>query len=167
MSAQYVKACKRKERKTVYFQYSKFQKVHNSHKNSRNMTTLDLELQYCKTKSYAKCLLNMSKHVREKGWKLCISSILSSKRDITPTKIDDTLTWLKVHKKKVTYKISAQFVKACRRKVRKTVTDRRRPGESDGDLERHQHTIIRPVWRRGIKMNSLTFIFVHFLYAIN
>ena len=30
----------------------------------------------------------MSKHVREKCGKLCISSILSSKRGITPTKID-------------------------------------------------------------------------------
>ena len=30
----------------------------------------------------------MSKHVREKCGKLCISSILSSKRGITPTKFD-------------------------------------------------------------------------------
>ena len=30
--AQYVKECKRKKRKTVYFQYCKFQKGHNSYK---------------------------------------------------------------------------------------------------------------------------------------
>ena len=47
-------------------------------------------------------------------------------------------------------KISAQYVKACRRKVWKTGgrrpgrTDRRRP---DG----HHHTIIRPVWRGAYK----------------
>ena len=43
-------------------------------------------------RSYAKYQLNMSKHVREKSGKLCISSILSSKRGITPTKID-TCWW--------------------------------------------------------------------------
>ena len=41
-----------------------------------------------KTKSYAKFQLNMSKHVREKCGKLWFSSILSSKRGITPTKIN-------------------------------------------------------------------------------
>ena len=41
-----------------------------------------------KIKSYTKFQLNMSKHVWEKCGKLCISSFLSSKRDITPTKID-------------------------------------------------------------------------------
>ena len=41
-----------------------------------------------KKKSYAEFQLNMSKHVREKCGKLCISSILNSKRGITPTKID-------------------------------------------------------------------------------
>ena len=35
--------------------------------------------------------------------------------------IDDTLTFSKVYKKKVIYKISAQYVKACRREVRKTM----------------------------------------------
>ena len=50
--------------------------------------TLKLDLQYSKTKSYAKVQLNMSKHVREKLRKLCIFSILSSKRGIIPTKID-------------------------------------------------------------------------------
>ena len=33
ISAQYVKACRRKMRKTVYFPYSKFTKRHNSFKN--------------------------------------------------------------------------------------------------------------------------------------
>ena len=32
--------------------------------------TLELDLQYSKTKPYAKFQLNMSKHVREKFWKL-------------------------------------------------------------------------------------------------
>ena len=40
------------------------------------------------TKSYAKFKLNMSKHVEEKSGKLCIPSILCSKRGITPTHID-------------------------------------------------------------------------------
>ena len=41
---QYVKACKRKKLKTVYFQYSKFTNGHYSHKNWCKMTTLDLDL---------------------------------------------------------------------------------------------------------------------------
>ena len=88
ISAQYVKACKRKVQKTVYFQYSNFQKGHNSHKNWCKLTTLELDLYYDETKSYAKFQLNMSKHVREKCGKLCIFSIRSSKRGITLTKID-------------------------------------------------------------------------------
>ena len=52
------------------------------------MTTLKLALWYIKTKSYTKFELNMSKHVGEKCGKLCISSILSSQRGITPTKIE-------------------------------------------------------------------------------
>ena len=52
------------------------------------LTTLELDLYYNKTKSYANFQLNMSKHAREKCGILCISSILSSKRGITPTKID-------------------------------------------------------------------------------
>ena len=59
MSAQYVKACKRKVKKTVYFQFSKFQKGHNSHKNWRKLMTKGLDLKYSKTKSYAKFQLNM------------------------------------------------------------------------------------------------------------
>ena len=38
----------------------------------------------------------MSKHVREKCGKLCISSILSSQRGITPTKIGSKMTTLKL-----------------------------------------------------------------------
>ena len=54
-------------------------------------------------------------------------------------------------------KISARYVKACRRKVRKTGgrrpgrTDGRRVGRTDGDPDGHHHTIIRPVWRRAYK----------------
>ena len=44
ISAQYVKGCKRKVRKTVYFQYSKFEKGHNSNKNWPKLTTLELDL---------------------------------------------------------------------------------------------------------------------------
>ena len=44
IAAQYVKEWKRKVRKTVYFQYSEFQKGHNSYKNWRKLTTLELYL---------------------------------------------------------------------------------------------------------------------------
>ena len=44
ISAQNIKACRRKVRKTVYFQYSKFKKGHNSYKNWRKETTLKLDL---------------------------------------------------------------------------------------------------------------------------
>ena len=53
-----------------------------------NLTTLELDLKYSKTKSNAKFQLNMSKRVREKCRKLHIFSILHSKRGITPTKIN-------------------------------------------------------------------------------
>ena len=112
----------------------------------------------------------MSKHVREKCGKLCIFSILSSKRGITPTNIN--ANWRHSNlicstvKKKVRCKISAQFVKACRRKVRKMGgrrpdgrrvgrrvgrTDGRTDGDPEGDPDGHHHTIIRPVWRRAYK----------------
>ena len=39
--------------------------------------------------------------------------------------INDTQSWSEVNKNKITYKISAEYVKACRRKVRTTVTDGR------------------------------------------
>ena len=60
----------------------------------------------------------MSKH---EGGKLCIFSILSSKRGETPTKIDDTRSYSVVYYKKIICKISAQYVKVYRKKVRKTV----------------------------------------------
>ena len=44
ITANYVKAYKRKKRKTVYFQYSNFQKGHNSNKNWRKLKTLELDL---------------------------------------------------------------------------------------------------------------------------
>ena len=44
VSAQYVKARRRKVQKTVYFQYSDFEKGHNSHKNQRKLRTLKLNL---------------------------------------------------------------------------------------------------------------------------
>ena len=50
--------------------------------------TLELDLEFIKWKSYTNFQLNVSKHVGEKCGKLCISSILSSKRGITPTQID-------------------------------------------------------------------------------
>ena len=71
------------------------------------------------------------------------------------TKINGIRTWSYVHKNKVIHKISDQYVKACRRKVRKTVTDGRTDGWTDGDpdgrTDGHHHTIIRPVWRRAYK----------------
>ena len=58
--------------------------------------TLELDLKYSKTKSYVKFQLNISKHVREKCGKLCISSILSSKGAQLPqklTQVEDSQTW--------------------------------------------------------------------------
>ena len=115
------------------------------------MTTLKHALWYIKTKSYTKFELNMSKHVGENCGKLHICKSLKLKRSITPakTKIEGIRTWSYVHKNKVIHKISDQYVKACRRKVRKTVTDGRTETRTDG----HHHTIIRPVWRRAYKMS--------------
>ena len=63
-------------------------KGHNSYKIWWKLTTLKLDLSYSKTKWNAKFQLNMSKRVWEKCGKLCIFSILHSKRGITPTKIN-------------------------------------------------------------------------------
>ena len=49
---------------------------------------LELDLQYTKESYNEKFQLNMSRNAGEKCGKLCISSILSPERDITPTKID-------------------------------------------------------------------------------
>ena len=54
-------------------------------------------------------------------------------------------------------KISAQYVKACMRKVGKTggLRPGRRVGRTEGRTENrtdgHHHTILRPVWRRAYK----------------
>ena len=67
-------------------------------------------------------------------------------------------------------KISAQYVKTCRRKVRKMGgrrpgrtdgesdgrTDGRRVGRTDGDPDGHHHTMIRPVWRRAYNKSSIS-----------
>ena len=106
------KACRRKVQKTVYFQDSKFQRgiiIITPTKNCWKLMTLELDLKFIKWKSYAKSQLNMPKHVGEKCGKLCIYSILSSKRGKTPTKIDANCWHI--------CKISDQYVKACRRKV--------------------------------------------------
>ena len=123
-SAQHLKACKRKVWKTAHFLYSKFTKRHNSFKNWRKVTTHDLALYYIKTKSCAKFKLNMSEHAGENCGRLCISYILSSKRGITPSKID-VKGWhsnlLCSTSKQSHVQISAEYVKACRRNVWKTV----------------------------------------------
>ena len=49
------------------------------------------------------------------------------------TQRNDTRTCSEVHQNKVMCKISAQYVKACRRKVRKT--GGRRPGRTDGESD--------------------------------
>ena len=72
----------------MYFQYSKFQQGHNSHKNRCKWTTFELDQYYSITKSYAKFQLNISKHVGKKCGKLHISESLKLKRGITPAKFD-------------------------------------------------------------------------------
>ena len=56
--------------KTVFSHYSKFQKGHNSYKNWRKLTTLELIILNPKTTSYGNSQLNMSKHAGEKSGKL-------------------------------------------------------------------------------------------------
>ena len=65
------------------------------------------------------CHLKMSKYVGEKNGKLCISNTLSSKGALTQN--DNTQTWNVIHINKVLYQILAQNIKACRKKVWKTV----------------------------------------------
>ena len=55
------------------------------------------------------------------------------------------------------HKISAQYLKACRRKVWKTVTDGRMDGRRPGRTDGHHHTITRPVWRRVYKNNQRSY----------
>ena len=61
------------------------------------------------------------KACKRKVQKLCIFSILSSKRGITPTKNSRHSNLIYSTVKQVICKISAQYVKACKRKVRKTL----------------------------------------------
>ena len=105
----------REKSRKLYFQYSEFQKGHNSNKTWRKLMRLELDLYYSKTKSYEKFQLNMSMHVREKCGKLCISSILISKRGITPTKLDanwrdSNLIWSTVNQSHMQY-----FSSTCQR----------------------------------------------------
>ena len=69
----------------------------------------------------------MSKHVREKCGKLCISSILSSKRGKTPTKIAYA---------KFQLNMSKHDGEKCGKLA---------DGDREGRTDRHYHTIIRPV----------------------
>ena len=153
ISAQYVKACRIKVRKTVYFMHSRFQKGQCSYKYWRKSTTLKHDLKFIKWKSYTKFQLNISKHVGEKCGRLCISSILTSKRGIAPSKIDakwwhSNLSW-SILKQSHVQNFSTN-VKACRRKVWKAVE--RRPGWTESQPDRqienrtdgHLFTIIVP-----------------------
>ena len=81
----------------LYFQYSKFQKGHNSHKNLRKSATFELDLKYSKTKSYEKFQLNMSKHVRGNVRKTKYFQYSKFQKGHNSYKklmqIDDTQTW--------------------------------------------------------------------------
>ena len=159
-------------RKTVYLQYSTFQKGRNSYKNWLKLTTLELDLQYSKKKSYAKFQLDMSKNVGEKCGKLHITYILSFKRGITPSKID--AKWRHSNLICSTLKQSdvQNFSSICQSMYEKSVenmrtetrTDGRRVGRTESRTENrtdgHHHTIIRPVWRRAYK-NSYSMLYQH------
>ena len=81
----YVQLCFAGDTKTVYFMHSRFQKGQCSYEYWRKSTTFKLDLKFIKWKSYTEFQLNMSKHVGEKCGRLCISSILTSKRGIAPS----------------------------------------------------------------------------------
>ena len=53
----------------------------------RRVMILELDIQYIK-QSYMKNFSSICQRMQEKSAENCISSILSPKRDITPTKID-------------------------------------------------------------------------------
>ena len=57
----------------MYFQYFKFQKGHNSCKNWRKLTTLELDHMFIRRKWHAKFQLNISKLVGEKCGKLWLT----------------------------------------------------------------------------------------------
>ena len=102
-------ACRRKVKKTVYFQYSKSQKGHYSYKYWWELTTLQLDLKYSKIKSYVNFQLNMSKHVREKCGILSISSILSYKKWQNSYKNWRKLTTLELDRMFIRRKWHAKF----------------------------------------------------------
>ena len=89
------------------------------------------------------------------------------------TQSDDSQTWSVVHQHKVMCKISAQYVKVCRRKVRKTGgrTETRTDGwtesRTDRDPDGHHHTIIRPVWRRAYKKLYVSCGKLHITYILS
>ena len=114
----YVLLCFADDTKT---EHCKFRKDYNSYINGRKTTTLELDMWFTIRKSYTKFQLNMSKHVGEKYEKLFIPSILSTKRGKKLTQNDHTQSRSQVHTKKDLYKMSSQYNKACRSKVRKTV----------------------------------------------
>ena len=89
ISAQYLKAWRKKVRKTELLRFSKSKKGHNSFKIWRNLTKRELDLWLITTKPYTKFQLNTSKHVEKKCGKLVISMIPSLKRGITLSKLDE------------------------------------------------------------------------------
>ena len=88
ISAQYLKACRRKLRKTAHFLHSKFTKKHNSFENWRKVTHSNLIYNTLK-QSHVQNFSSICQSISEKKCgKLHISFILSSKRGITPSNID-------------------------------------------------------------------------------
>ena len=158
ISAQYVKACRRKMQKTVYFLYSQFTKRHNSFKNWRKVMILKLDLQYIKTKSCAQFQLNMIKHVGENCGKLCISykftkrhNFFKNWRKVMTLKLD--LKYIKTKScAKFQLNMSRHVGEKCGKRADGDRTDGRMDGRTDGRRPgRTSHTIIRPVWRRAYK----------------
>ena len=117
----------------------------------------------------------MSKHVREKCGKLCISSILSSKRGITPTKLDANWRHSNLICSTVKQSYVQNFSSICQSMLEKSVEnwrtetrtdgrmDGRRVGRTETRTDRHRHTIIRPVWRRAYNKNDQQWLFTSVL----
>ena len=107
----------------------------------------------------------MSKHVWEKCGKLHITYILSSKRGITPSKIDAKWRHSNLICSTIKQSDVQNFSSICQSMYEKSVengwtetrTDGRRVGRTESRTETrtdgHHHTIIRPVWRRAYKNN--------------
>ena len=136
MSKQVLQECGK-----LYFKYFQFQKWYNSDK-WRKLMTIHLNLKFIKWKSYKKI---PAQYV--KVWKTVYFQYSKFQKGYYNSYRNWWNRTSDVHSVKVLYKISAQHVKVCRRKVQKTMTDGRKPGRTD----RHHHTIIRPVWRRACK----------------